>query len=60
MGRYLVDDYAKDVMEEVLASFPELAAEEVIPGLIWAIRSLAEGFPDPVRVLDEAADRLTE
>ena len=54
----LDDRFKEDVKDEILASFDELTAEEVIPGLLRAIKVFSLQFPDPQRVLDEAVDIL--
>lgn len=60
MARVLDDKFAEEVKDEIMASFDELTSEEIIPGLVLAIRILSLQFPDPERVQDEVIRMLEE
>lgn len=60
MANVLDDRYSEDVKDEILASFDELSEEEIIPGLVRAIRILSLRFSDPDRVLDEVIRMLED
>jgi hypothetical protein len=56
----LDDRYSEDVKDEILASFDELSEEEIIPGLVRAIRILSLKFPNPGQVIDEVIRMLED
>jgi hypothetical protein len=60
MKTILDDTFAEDVKDEVMALSDELTNEQLIPGLVKAIRLLAMSFPDPDRILDEVVRLLEE
>lgn len=60
MKTILDDTFAEDVKDEVMALSDELTNEQLIPGLVRAIKLLSLAFPDPDRILDEVVRLLEE
>ena len=61
--RILDRSKAVEAAEETISNFEyegQLTAEEIIPGLVEAIKMLAQSTSNPSQAIDEALEQLTE
>ena len=63
MSRILDPSRANEVASQVISDFEydaQLTAEEIIPGLVEAIKLLAKQTADPLQAVDEALVEMGE